>query len=216
MKTKTSYGIALCRYNLQNNNSIEILLIKKRYSYQFFSFVMGHYRKNDTEYIKHLFDNMSYSEKIDIISMEYSKMWYRIWLNDPEKCYNIMDVYNETNFNRHPINRKFSDKTNHQNYCEKKRKFEKTFLQKDRGETLRNLIKNSSDSEILWEMPKGGKNTQTYENNLECAMREFYEETSINCDKYKILHNIDPLIDSYDDNHTTYRTVYYLAKLDQY
>lgn len=216
MKTKISYGIALCKYNKEKNNNIEILLIKKRYSYHFLSFVMGHYKKNDSKYIKHLFDNMSFSEKIDVLGMQFSQMWYRIWLNNPEKFYNITDVYETTNFANSPIKNKFTNVEIYKLFFQKKSRFENNFL-KDGGVKLRNILTQSVDAEILWEMPKGGKNTSSgieIETNIDCAMREFYEETSIESTKYKILYEIQPIIDSFIDNDIIYKTVYYIAKLN--
>jgi len=215
MKTKISYGISLCKYNPEKNNNVEILLIKKRYSYHFLSFVMGHYKKSDTKYIKHLFNNMSFSEKIDVLSMQFNQMWYRIWLNNPEKFYNITDVYKIDNFALHPIKNKYTNSEIHKLFFQKKSRFENNFL-KDNGNKLREILVSSSDADILWEMPKGGKHTDLNaipETNIDCAMREFYEETSINSTQYKILYNVPPLIDSFIDNETIYKTVYYMAVL---
>lgn len=212
MKTKISYGISLCKYNKEKNNNVEILLIKKRYSYHFLSFVMGHYKKNDNKYIKHLFDNMSFSEKIDILSMQFSQMWYRIWLNNPEKFYNITDVYKNTNFSTRTIEHKFSNAEIYKLFFQKKIRFENNFL-KDGGAKLREILVSSNEAEILWEMPKGGKNININETNIDCAIREFYEETSICSTQYKILYDVPPLVDSFIDNETIYKTVYYIAIL---
>ena len=83
-KTHISYGVALCQYNKKKNNQIEILLVQKRYSYAYYNFVFGYYKKNNTKYLKYLFNNMTYNEKIDILGMQFSIMWYRIGLNNPE------------------------------------------------------------------------------------------------------------------------------------
>lgn len=215
MKTKVSYGIALCRQNKGKNNAVEILLIKKRYSYAYQSFVMQHYSKNDTSYIRYLFDQMSFGEKIDILGMQFCQMWQRIWLNNPEKFFNLIDVYKSTNFSKRVIKSKFSDADIHKLYREKKNKFENNFL-KDGGEKLRQVISQSKDAEILWEIPKGKKSEKNNdETNIDCAIREFYEETSISSDKYKILYDVDPLIDSFVDNSTKYKTVYYIATLNK-
>jgi ADP-ribose pyrophosphatase YjhB (NUDIX family) len=219
MKTRTSYGIALCRYNKEKNNAIEILLIKKRYSYYYLTFVMGYYKKGDLKYLKYLFDNMSYSEKIDILSMQYSQMWYRIWLNNPEKYYNIIDVYKDTNFSKYPLEGKFSASEIYKNYICLKNRFEKNFL-KDDGHLLQSLIQKSTDAEVLWEIPKGSKNHvhgNSYEvlpeTNIDCAMREFFEETSIKNDKYKVLYDVEPIIESFIDNDIIYKMVYYIAEI---
>jgi len=210
MKTKTSYGIALCKYNKNANNNVEILLIKKRYTYQFFGLVMGHYKKNDTKYIKYIFDNMTYAEKMDIIGMQFNRMWYRIYHNDPEKFYSIVDIYKNANFANSPIEQRYSESEIYKLYIEKKNKFEKNFV-KDCGKKLRILIHQSTDAKVIWEMPKGGKNGN--ESNIECSIREFYEETSIKFSKYKILHDVAPLVDAFVDNEIIYKTVYYVAIL---
>lgn len=216
MKTKISYGIALCRYNENNNNNVEILLIKKRYSYQYHSFVMAHYKK-DMRYLRYLFNNMSFSEKIDILSCEFSSIWRRIWLNNPERFFNLADIYRSYNSQEFPVKDKFSDVEIHKLYHEKKNKFESNFL-RDKGAMLQDLIQQSTNSEILWEIPKGRKdsNNSLHETNLDCAIREFYEETSIPSDKYKVLYDVEPIIDSFIDNSTIYKTVYYAAKLIDY
>lgn len=215
MRTKLSFGTALCRYNTEKNNVIEIVLVKKRYTYYFFSFVMGHFNKKDTKYIKYLFNNMTFAEKIDIISMQYSQMWYRIWLNNPEKCYNIIDVYRTHKFSTNPIENRYTNMEIYKLYSDCKAKFEKAFLMDiDKGKRLRTLIQNSSDAEILWEIPKGGKKVGfTDETNIDCAIREFSEETSIRSDKYKIIYDIDPIVISHIDNDIIYKTYYYIAKL---
>lgn len=210
MKTKTSYGIALCRNNVNNLNSVEVILIKKRYSYYYLSLIMGHYKKNDEKYIKHLLSNMSFAEKIDIIGMNFSQMWYRIWLNIPEKYFNLVDVYKTANYNNDNIQNKYSNAEVYKLYIQKKNCFEKNFTQ-DGGKKLRSLIQQSSDSEILWEMPKGGKHG--LETDIDCAIREFYEETNIKPNKYEILYDVTPVIDSFVDNETIYKSVYYIATL---
>lgn len=80
----------------------------------------------------------------------------------------------------------------------------------DRVKRLKRLIVNSKDSEILWEIPKGSKNKD--ETNIDCAIREFYEETSIDYSKYKIIHEIEPVCSTVHDDNIEYKTFYYLAK----
>ncbi len=209
LQKKISYGIALCRYNEQKNKRAEILMIKKRYSYHFFNFVFGRYKPNDTKYLQHLFDNMSFAEKIDIIGMNFENMWYRIWLNNPTKHFDISDVYDYINGNKlTKPKHNMSSADKYKSFFQKKNKFEKNFMG-DSGKKLRSIINNSSDAELTWEMPKGGK--QDNETNIDCAIREFYEETSIASNKYKILYDVGPIIDTIVEEDTIYQHCYYLA-----
>ena len=59
---KKSYGIACCRFN-KATNMLEILLIKKRYTYSFVAFVFGQYNKKDEKRLKFLFNGMTLQEK---------------------------------------------------------------------------------------------------------------------------------------------------------
>jgi 8-oxo-dGTP pyrophosphatase MutT (NUDIX family) len=206
---KTSYGIALCRFNNEKNLQSEILMIKKRCTYYYFSFVFGHYKKYNNKQLQYLFNNMTFGEKIDILSMKFSNMWYRLWICDPEKNYdsNTLHVNDKSDYN--PDNNNYYK--NLKCYFRKKSKFETLFL-RDGGKRLKRLINNSNNAVTPWEIPKGGMNKNELE--LECAKREFEEETGIDSDKYTILWNVNPINISHKDDGIVYRCVYYLAYLN--
>lgn len=204
---KTSYGVAMCRYNKNKNNRIEILMIKKRYTYHYFSFVFGQYNKYNNKQLQYLFNNMTFSEKIDILSMDFSTMWYRLWLSNPEKNYNIYNLYKDDK------NNDKDNRTSHiECYFRKKEKFELIFL-KDSGKRLRGLINNSSNSVTPWEIPRGSKKID--ELDINCAIREFEEETGIYSDKYSILWDTKPIIASHKDENIIYKGIYYIAYINK-
>jgi ADP-ribose pyrophosphatase YjhB (NUDIX family) len=218
IKYKISYGVALCRFNTDKNNQFEILYVKKRYTYHFFNFVFGNYRKYNNNQLLYLFNNMSFGEKIDILSMRFSNMWYRLWLIDPDKKYSIYKTFytprNIENDNKNNDNKNDSGDNFHmsnmKNYLKKKNKFESIFL-RDGGSRLKRIINNSTNATAPWEIPKGRKKDN--ENDLECAKREFEEEASITKDKYTILNQIKPIRYSFKDEDTVYTNVYYCATL---
>ncbi len=118
-KYKTSYGLALCRYNRtkEANNCVEILSIKKRFTYYYFSFINGFYkgkslRNDEVRYVKYLFDNMSFQEKLTILSMNYGTMWWYIWLNNPENGINMFEKTTKNNTNKILYNFNLSPNTN--------------------------------------------------------------------------------------------------------
>jgi len=82
---KQSIGIACCRYNPATSKP-EILLVQKRYSYNFQTFVFGYYHPNNNRNLKTLFDGMTLSEKMDILSGNYDYLWYKIFLRKPKEC----------------------------------------------------------------------------------------------------------------------------------
>ena len=73
-----------------------------------------------------------------------------------------------------------------------------------------NLVSEYSSTE--WEVPKGGKKqNETY---INCAIREFEEETSLTRDDYKILECMEPIYDIFTGtNNIEYRHIFYTALL---
>ena len=78
--------------------------------------------------------------------------------------------------------------------------------------TLEDLIKNSKSTwnETEWEFPKGRRNYQ--EKDLDCAMREFEEETGYSQKDIVLIENILPFEEIYiGSNHKSYKHKYFLA-----
>jgi ADP-ribose pyrophosphatase YjhB (NUDIX family) len=190
MHTVTSYGIALMRKSshntLNSSNKYEFLFIKKRTTYAFITFVKGIYNKsNDHDVIK-LFNNMSIEEKVCIMSLNFSNIWYMSYLKSP---------------------RQMSPKELSK-YESCKSKFEKKFLH-DNGAKLMKLLKASKSVSCIWEMPKGMKNKN--ESDINTAIREFYEETNISKNKYRILWDVPKFEFKFVDENVEYRYIYYPA-----
>lgn len=189
--TKVSVGIILCRKN--ENGKPEVLLAHKRYTYAFADFIHGRYvrSRNGPEYtlssIASLFNQMTCEELLDIYSLRFDQMWYRIWLTLENK-----DLYN----------RKYA-------------KFQSTFIRDDGGATLKKFIMQArSIGTLLWEVPKGRRQNNK-ESDLVCAIREFNEETGIEKNKYKFFPGIKRKI-SYISSGTRYICSYYAALATSY
>lgn len=180
-KCKTSLGLACFR---KSKDKLEILLICKRYTYAYNEFIHGKYHPNDTAGLIKLFSGMTMEEKIDILSLNFGQIWYRVWLNSPR----------------------------HSTYFSDKNKYESTFLV-DKGVKLRKLINRSKNSQRVWEMPKGRKRNKN-ESDLQCAIREFHEETYIPRKCYKIIPDARRKY-SYVDDGIRYDNHYYMALMIQ-
>ena len=78
--------------------------------------------------------------------------------------------------------------------------------------TLNDIIQKSTTNwqETEWEFPKGRRNHK--EKDLECALREFEEETGILQTKITIIENVLPFEEIYiGTNHKSYKHKYFLA-----
>jgi 8-oxo-dGTP pyrophosphatase MutT (NUDIX family) len=184
MRIAKSYGIICIKKHL---NETKFLMIKKAITYHFAEFVNGHYKKKNESHLSKLFNGMTYNEKMDILSFNFDNLWYRIYRQFPDKIQN---------------NKLISF------YHNKKNKFENTFLHDQK--LLRKIISNTTNTDTLWEFPKGRSNND--EKNINTAIREFTEETGINEDKIKIIWSMTPYVETYKDFGMTYQNIYYYAE----
>ena len=63
-----------------------------------------------------------------------------------------------------------------------------------------------------WGFPKGRRNL--YETDMDCAIREFEEETGLNSKQYNILLDVNRFNESFSgSNNIRYKHIYYIAEL---
>jgi 8-oxo-dGTP pyrophosphatase MutT (NUDIX family) len=179
VKEKSSVGVACCRIK---DGKPEILLICKRYTYAYDSFVHGRYSSGKHSELIILFNGMTADEKLDIMSLNFKQIWYRVWLNSAQKM---------------------------SNYMVAKNKFESTFCM-DGGAKLKRLIgKSNINASRVWEVPKGRRKNKS-EADIHAAIREFYEETGVAKKHYSLFPNQTKSY-SYISDGTRYTNTYYLA-----
>lgn len=176
---KKSVGIACCR---RNNNRMEILLVRKRCTYEYSSFVLGRYNRKDTSILTKMFNNMTFEEKLTILSFNFDQMWYRLFLDTSEK----LEFYRKAKI-------KFDILMVH---CGTKQ--------------LTGLINCSTNNVTGWEIPKGRFEQNEFE--LDCAIREFEEETGIAKKNYRFIPDFKRTYSFYADR-VNYVYVYYMALL---
>lgn len=208
---RCSYGIACCRLI---SDGPQVLMVKKRYTYSYFDFIMGRYKGiNDIVRLQYLFNNMTFHEKLDILNCDFEKMWYRIWLGSPEKEKKENGYFkNLTSYkfnNSKTLNTPNLDRI----YKSKKKRFESNFGNQYGKDRLRDMINHSTSSEKVWEIPKGGK--KGIEKPMDTAIREFNEETNLMTKNYYIYFDIKPKVESYIDGGTLWKNIYYIAEINE-
>jgi 8-oxo-dGTP pyrophosphatase MutT (NUDIX family) len=152
---KKSYGIACFRFV----GEWQIVMVRKRCSYWFMEFVLGHYKMNEKN-LFYLLNRMTNEEKIQLSLMDFSKIWFHLWLGN--------------------------DKDKQQLYIMCKQKFERNF---PNGFYLKTLIMRSETYTALWEIPKGRKDTPN-EPELNCAIREMRLESGLSSMNYTIVDGL--------------------------
>jgi len=184
----TSYGVIVCRIN---NGILNYLMIRRKNSFGYIDFIKGKYSIINIEQIQNNIDEMSIYEKTILGTQSFDFLWKQLWSE----------------------NANLSNYKNEEYICLKKFDQIKNGIMIDNNlVTLKQLLENSNTkwTETEWEFPKGRKNYQ--ERDLDCALREFEEETGILKENINIIENVLPFEEIYvGSNHKIYKHKYFLG-----
>ena len=188
----TSIGIIAFRYN---NNKREYLMIRRKDSLGFVDFMRGKYPLNNKSYIMNIINEMTIDEKNKLLTMSFEDLWNYLWGN------NIGIQYRgEEKISQEKI----------------KALKEGVYFNKEKY-TLERLINESNTiwNEPEWGYPKGRRNYQ--EKDLNCAIREFEEETGYLRNNLQIIQNVIPFEEIFTgSNYKSYKHRYYIAFLNNH
>jgi ADP-ribose pyrophosphatase YjhB (NUDIX family) len=207
---KSSFGVSLWRFNVKKTRW-ETLLVKKRCTYAFTTFVFGGWNYRDDDRLLYLFSRMTYYEKSIIMSFNFNLIWFHQWNKDPDQEFknSTFEVYQNDSYSP---KRKFKSSryTDLTFFAMKKTKFADAFCGSSKAkDKLKKLIDLSKSADCIWDIPKGRKSNTTDEPSLSCAMRELEEETKIK--DYHIIKDIKPFSDSFIDENVRYTSIYYIG-----
>jgi 8-oxo-dGTP pyrophosphatase MutT (NUDIX family) len=195
----TSYGIILFQIEKQcdNKNKIKFLMIRRKDTFGYIDFIRGKYSPYNNEHIQNIVNEMSIHEKKKILSESFDTLWKNMWGDSSNNLHK-----NEENSSA----KKFDIIKNGVHYNE---------IEPERIISLQDIVNNSCTSweETEWEFPKGRRDYD--EKDLDCALREFEEETGIKKNKIKLIENIMPFEETFiGSNHKSYKHKFFLAYLD--
>jgi 8-oxo-dGTP pyrophosphatase MutT (NUDIX family) len=195
-----SYGIILFTQDLENNNEKQpsetiskkynYLMIRRKDSFGFIDFIRGKYNLSNINQIQNIFNEMSVIEKNRILKDDFDTLWKDMWGDSRISHYKNEELSSY-------------------------KKFESLKSGINVGDKITNIfdIVNNSNTEwneTEWEFPKGRKNFK--EKDLECALREFEEETGISSHMITIVENILPFEETFiGTNLKAYKHKYFLA-----
>ena len=137
---------------------------------------------------------MTINERDNILKYNFNTLWNQLWMNNNNKQY-------------------------HNEYESSKKKFyllKKGFYIDKEYFTLDKIHKNSNIiwKEPEWGFPKGRRNLK--ENDINCAEREFNEETGLCNDYYSILDIYKPIEETFlGTNNIRYKHIYYIAEANE-
>ena len=188
----TSYGVILFRHSPEG---LQFLMIRRKDSFDYIDFIRGKYTCHNIEQLQKIIDEISVPEKERLLNTSsFEELWKLLWGESNCVQYRGEELSSSKKFellkNGITINNEFI--------------------------TLESLIKNSSTkwAETQWEIPKGRKNFQ--EKDLECALREFEEETGYSSKYVNIIENILPFEELFiGSNYKSYKHKYYLGYMSE-
>ena len=186
----TSYGIIVFT---SSTEGIQYLMIRRKDSFGYIDFIRGKYSINNLAQLNTIIDEMSIDEKRRILTMPFDLLWSEMW--------------GESNIQYK--NEEYSSKKKFENISE-------GLLVNDKLVTLKELVEISKTKwiETEWEFPKGRRNQK--EKDLDCALREFEEETGISKVDIKIIENVLPFEEMFiGSNHKSYKHKYFLAFMEK-
>jgi 8-oxo-dGTP pyrophosphatase MutT (NUDIX family) len=170
------------------NNKIEYLMIQRKDSLSFMEFIRGKYQITDEEYIEELINNMTENEKEFISCGEFDKIWNYAWSQQNNNIKHTSE------------------------YLESKYKYNCLFNS--------NLINIFTEKERCfkyeqeWGFPKGRRKLK--ESNIDCAIREFCEETRILKKDINILNELEDFEEIFfGTNNILYKHLYYIGKINK-
>jgi len=166
--------------------NIKFLMIQRKHSLTYVDFIRGNYDINNIEPLKELFLYMAPFEIQNISKLDFDNLWNNLW-----------------------------DKTS------KNKQFQKEYIKSKTNFT--SLIDTGIINDLInikplydsteWGFPKGKRNL--FEKNLDCALREFNEETTIENDNIYLINKINNIVEEYTStNNVTYKHIYYFALAD--
>jgi 8-oxo-dGTP pyrophosphatase MutT (NUDIX family) len=185
----TSYGIITFR---DSEHGIQFLMIRRKDSFGYIDFIRGKYSPYNLKQILNIIDEMSIAEKKRILELSFDTLWIEMWGE---------------------FNTQFKSEEN-----TSKKKFEmlkEGITISNDIYTLKDIVEMSKTrwKETEWEFPKGRRNQK--EKDLDCALREFEEETGISKDKLTVVQNVLPFEEIFiGSNHKSYKHKYFLALMD--
>jgi ADP-ribose pyrophosphatase YjhB (NUDIX family) len=188
----TSIGIIV--FNIDEFNNIEYLMIRRKDSLGYVDFMRGKYPLFNKRYLLNIIGEMTMTEKNNLLNKDFDYLWNELWGE-----YIGIQYRSEEKTSRDKFNTLKNGITLSHEYYDL--------------ETLISLCTEKWE-EPEWGLPKGRRNYQ--EKDLNCALREFEEETGYNKKSLQLIQNLIPLEEIFTgSNYKSYKHKYYIAYMDK-
>ena len=172
-------------------DEFKYLMICRKDTLGYVDFMRGRYSLTNKAYMLNILNEMTIKEKENLVTYTFDELWNKLWGG-----YVANQYKNEEKIS-----------------SEKFKSLKNGVLLENKIYTLSDLIKESTTkwNEPEWGFPKGRRNF--HEKDLDCAIREFNEETGI--DNINIVYNIIPYEEIFTgSNYKSYKHKYFLGYIN--
>jgi 8-oxo-dGTP pyrophosphatase MutT (NUDIX family) len=187
----TSYGVILYRNNLNEHRGIEYLMIRRKDSFGYIDFIRGKYSQNNLDHLTNIFNEMTVTERQRVQELDFQSLWKMMWGDSHiGSQYRSEEISSQKKFECLQTGFEFNGQIISIDYLVS--------------------ISHTKWNDSEWEFPKGRKNFN--EKDIECAIREFSEETGIDEEQICIIDNLLPFEEIFiGSNHKAYKHKYFIA-----
>jgi ADP-ribose pyrophosphatase YjhB (NUDIX family) len=186
-------SVTLCRGEKYIKNEFEYLMIQRVESFGYIEFMRGKYSVHNYQYLKNIIDEMTIQEKQNLLKKDFDELWVSLWGE-----YSGLQYRGEKQISKNKYLQLISGVECGGIKCD-----------------LESLIASSTTKweTAEWGFPKGRRNHQ--EKDVDCAFREFTEETGYNKECLRHMYNILPYEEIFIGSNTKcYKNKYYICYMD--
>lgn len=196
-----SYGFICFKLVLINDRYEPFyLMVQRKDSLSYVEFMRGKYDLENRVYLMRLFSHMTDDERTRIKTNDFNTLWNEMWCKTEE----------ESNRN---FNREYGDAYDKFDVLKKGYyiRTNDSLMHINIDYILDNTLCEYKETE--WGFPKGRRNVN--EHDINCAIREFKEETGFNIRNFHICSEMKPLEEIFSGtNKKRYKHVYYIARFN--
>ncbi len=186
----TSIGIITINPKKTSDEENKFLLIRRKDTLGYVDFIRGKYKLYNINHIISLINEMTICEKNKILSSNFNDLWNDLWGEEIGIQYRNEETESSKKFTQ----------------------LKEGYYNNNELINIDTLISRSTSNwtEPEWGFPKGRRNYQ--ENDLDCAIREWEEETGYNRNQIKLINNLLPYEEIFiGSNFKSYKHKYFLA-----
>jgi len=209
-----SYGIICFRYM---KGKIQYLMIRRKDSFSYIDFIRGKYSIFNLEQLQYIIDEITIGEKEKLLTHNYETLRNLLWgSNYVPSIHKTEENISQRKFETIKNGIRVSNFGNFSSLSSSSSSSSLITTLDDQVITLKKIVENSKTNyiETEWEFPKGRKNNN--ETDLNCALREFSEETGYSNNLLNVVDNVLPFEEIFiGSNYKSYKHKYFLAYMEK-